>query len=327
MGKIIINHGTFKLGEHELQRGTLNVGRGADNDIQIDDPSVSTHHAKIVTLFETTFIEDLKSTNGTLVNGKPIQKHTLRSSDIISVGKHQILYHATVQHDADEKEERTMILNTETNVVTAATSNNTSNNNTRRAHRNNTTASPPPPRPAVGVKTARKSKDNTAAIKPAPKKKTPPLTPEIELAAYRQAQQIPVNPNNPLKRPTKSYRTTTPATAKLAPQRNKTSAASSATAPLKKYRREEALQAIRHSTQNPGHNSAQNPDKIQAQLHARQLWNNREKSAPLSKEAILKQIIYKDNEFSTGLLNSSWVRLVAGIIFAVLILALLLAYR
>ena len=43
------------------------------------------------------FIEDLHSTNGTLVNGSKIQKHTLRNGDQISVGKHVLLFATDVE--------------------------------------------------------------------------------------------------------------------------------------------------------------------------------------------------------------------------------------
>ena len=92
MNKIIINRGSFKLDEVDFQQGTLTIGRAADNHVNLDDNAVSSHHAKIVTVFKTSYIEDLESTNGTLVNGKNIQKHTLHSGDVIAVGNHQLLF-------------------------------------------------------------------------------------------------------------------------------------------------------------------------------------------------------------------------------------------
>ncbi|WP_455203809.1 FHA domain-containing protein [Kaarinaea lacus] len=99
MNKIIVNRGTFKLNEVEFQQGTLTIGRAADNTITLDDNAVSGHHVKIITLFNTSYIEDLDSTNGTLVNGHKVTKRTLHSGDIISVGNHQLLY----QSDASAK--------------------------------------------------------------------------------------------------------------------------------------------------------------------------------------------------------------------------------
>jgi pSer/pThr/pTyr-binding forkhead associated (FHA) protein len=75
-----------------FEQGTTTIGRANNNTISLDDTAVSSHHAKIVTLFHTSYIEDLDSTNGTLVNGKPVHKHTLHSGDVIAVGNHQLLF-------------------------------------------------------------------------------------------------------------------------------------------------------------------------------------------------------------------------------------------
>lgn len=109
MNKIIVNKGSFKLDEIELHHGTITIGRAADNDIRLDDSAVSSHHAKVVTLFDVSFIQDTESTNGTLVNGKTVKKHTLHPGDIISLGKHQLLFQGESKSDADSNE--TLIIN------------------------------------------------------------------------------------------------------------------------------------------------------------------------------------------------------------------------
>lgn len=105
MNKIIVNRGTFKLNEVEFQQGTLTIGRAADNTITLDDNAVSGHHVKIITLFNTSYIEDLDSTNGTLVNGHKVTKRTLHSGDIISLGNHQLLYQSDVSANAKKASE------------------------------------------------------------------------------------------------------------------------------------------------------------------------------------------------------------------------------
>jgi pSer/pThr/pTyr-binding forkhead associated (FHA) protein len=70
-----------------LQAGAISIGRATDNDLQIPDQTVSAHHARIFTYLEASYIEDLGSTNGTFLNGKRIQKHTLHPGDTIKIGR------------------------------------------------------------------------------------------------------------------------------------------------------------------------------------------------------------------------------------------------
>lgn len=110
MNKITINRGSFKLGEVVIEQGTSTVGRATDNSIVLDDAAVSSHHAKIVTIFHTSYIEDLDSTNGTMINGKPVQKRTLHSGDVISLGNHQLLFQSDkIEQDTSEISETILL--------------------------------------------------------------------------------------------------------------------------------------------------------------------------------------------------------------------------
>ena len=87
----------IRVFENEVPKKTVNlkdsavsIGRAADNDIHIKDSTVSSQHAKIVTYYDASYVEDLGSTNGTFVNGKRIQKHILNPDDVISVGTHTL---------------------------------------------------------------------------------------------------------------------------------------------------------------------------------------------------------------------------------------------
>ena len=73
-----------------LQEGAISIGRAGDNDLHIADKTVSSYHARIFTYLEASYIEDLDSTNGTYLNGKRVQKHTLHAGDIVKVGKHKL---------------------------------------------------------------------------------------------------------------------------------------------------------------------------------------------------------------------------------------------
>jgi pSer/pThr/pTyr-binding forkhead associated (FHA) protein len=75
-----------------LDRDRITIGRRPDNDVHLPYPAVSADHAAVITVREDSFLEDLQSTNGTLVNGKRITKHFLRDHDLIDVGRVQLVY-------------------------------------------------------------------------------------------------------------------------------------------------------------------------------------------------------------------------------------------
>lgn len=77
-----------------LRRERVTIGRRADNDVCLPNLAVSGEHAVVVTILTDSFLEDLGSTNGTLVNGKPVAKYLLRDGDQIDIGRHKLLYFA-----------------------------------------------------------------------------------------------------------------------------------------------------------------------------------------------------------------------------------------
>src|SRR6266436_3624861 len=75
-----------------LARERVTIGRRADNEICLPNLAVSGEHAAVVTILADSFLEDLGSTNGTLVNGQSIAKHFLRDGDQIDIGRHILVY-------------------------------------------------------------------------------------------------------------------------------------------------------------------------------------------------------------------------------------------
>jgi hypothetical protein len=80
--------GRFAGQEYQLLRPKLIVGRGSDCDLVFDDPKISRHHARLSWQAEHWFVEDLGSTNGTLVNGIPVagQGYLLNPGGLLSLG-------------------------------------------------------------------------------------------------------------------------------------------------------------------------------------------------------------------------------------------------
>ena len=80
------------LAKYELKKGVaLTIGRRENNDIVIDDPAVSGHHAKIDFLGERLILTDLKSKNGSFVNEQLVHSHWLKDADVITIGEHSLL--------------------------------------------------------------------------------------------------------------------------------------------------------------------------------------------------------------------------------------------
>jgi len=95
-----------------LTKETTTIGRKSDNDIHLDNLAVSGHHAKILTILNDSFIEDMGSTNGTYVNGTLIKKQALKNSDVVKVGKHELKYINETASETDGDDfEKTMIIN------------------------------------------------------------------------------------------------------------------------------------------------------------------------------------------------------------------------
>jgi predicted component of type VI protein secretion system len=77
---------------HELVDETITIGRGPDNTIVVNDPSISTHHAQLLVEGVTYRLKDLDSTNGTHVNGRPVTEMVLQFDDRIRLGAAEARY-------------------------------------------------------------------------------------------------------------------------------------------------------------------------------------------------------------------------------------------
>lgn len=80
------NNADLKIAEFSH---TAKVGRRGTNDIMISDNAVSGEHCEFVYEDGIVYIQDLNSTNGTLLNGEVIEKEEVKTGDLIIVGKHQ----------------------------------------------------------------------------------------------------------------------------------------------------------------------------------------------------------------------------------------------
>jgi pSer/pThr/pTyr-binding forkhead associated (FHA) protein len=76
-----------------LEGDRISIGKSGEADLIISDPAVSRLHAAVERLGAAWCIRDLGSTNGTLVNGKPLSgERVLRDGDEVVVGKTRLIY-------------------------------------------------------------------------------------------------------------------------------------------------------------------------------------------------------------------------------------------
>jgi hypothetical protein len=76
-----------------LQKDRTTLGRAPDNDIVFDNMVVSGHHCVFdLKGLADVYIEDLRSTNGTYINGKMVKRQRLHDGDIIAIGNFRIQY-------------------------------------------------------------------------------------------------------------------------------------------------------------------------------------------------------------------------------------------
>jgi len=179
MAKLILSVDGQVLKEFNLSKERTLIGRKAHNDIQIDNLAVSGEHAAIITILNDSFIEDLGSTNGTMVNGKPIKKHFLQNNDVVEIGKHKLKYFNDAPAQASAADfEKTMII------------------------RNPAKAAPPPPKPAADAglaETVTNLKPGSDATRPVPPAEAtaPPKPAPAPAAAAAAETTAPPRPAAP----------------------------------------------------------------------------------------------------------------------------------
>ena len=107
LSKLVLSNEGKVIAELHLVPGRKVIGRTPDNDLQIDSKFISRHHCQFVTGSDgVTILEDLNSTNGLVIRGKRVRRHTMRDGDVIAMGQHELLYvddhtaeHLAATHD------------------------------------------------------------------------------------------------------------------------------------------------------------------------------------------------------------------------------------
>jgi adenylate cyclase len=95
MARFLITDPSSQTQVFEISGSTVNIGRAEANDLVLNHPSVSRHHARLTVLpGDTTLINDLGSLNGVYVNGQLIREHRLSDQDRLMIGMFELRYEA-----------------------------------------------------------------------------------------------------------------------------------------------------------------------------------------------------------------------------------------
>src|SRR5512141_1333674 len=110
MARLVLSLDSQVMAEYNMNKERYTIGRLPDNDIRIDNPAVSGHHALVINILNDSFLEDLNSTNGTYVNGKIVKKHALQDDDVITVGHHTLRFVDGEGDEPADEFEKTMVI-------------------------------------------------------------------------------------------------------------------------------------------------------------------------------------------------------------------------
>ena len=86
MARLLLMRKNSAAKQVELSGDRTLIGRSASNDIQIDHPKVSRHHAELRVEDDAIWLIDLASSNGTRVNDQFVKHKALKHGDVIRIG-------------------------------------------------------------------------------------------------------------------------------------------------------------------------------------------------------------------------------------------------
>ena len=109
MARLIIKLPDQEPQPHLVGKRSVLIGRSVDTEVYIDDPSVSACHAQLVYCAGVYTLTDLKSTNGTKVNGQYIKTHLLHDADRIRFGQVTCIFEGPADCSLPKKQTRRLL--------------------------------------------------------------------------------------------------------------------------------------------------------------------------------------------------------------------------
>ena len=85
LASLVLVQGGQPIRTWPLATSEISIGRAEQSDVPLADPGVSRNHARVVREGDDFIVEDLRSTNGTEVNGQPIRRRRLANGDMLKL--------------------------------------------------------------------------------------------------------------------------------------------------------------------------------------------------------------------------------------------------
>lgn len=108
MYKLVVVHKGRIQKNIPLRHSHMIIGRKSESDIQLEEKLVSGKHAEISIKNQHVYLKDLGSTNGTSVNGNPVEEIELQTGDQISIGNYKLIF--VTEHGDNDDPDATVIV-------------------------------------------------------------------------------------------------------------------------------------------------------------------------------------------------------------------------
>ncbi|MCE9614446.1 MAG: Flp pilus assembly complex ATPase component TadA [Lentisphaerae bacterium] len=104
MAVLVVDGGEYQGTQVDMGGERLLIGRSIECDVILHDREVSSKHAQMVRRDKACWLQDLGSTNGTLVNGRKIVQQRLASGDEFQIGRYRLTFSETAEALAGQRE-------------------------------------------------------------------------------------------------------------------------------------------------------------------------------------------------------------------------------
>ena len=106
MAQLIVKFKDREKHRHDILSADTRIGRDETNDVVIDNPGISRHHATVRWDGKQWLVTDEGSQNGLFINGQKSARWTLRDGDAIQVGKFEVVFSIRGGRATSELEDR-----------------------------------------------------------------------------------------------------------------------------------------------------------------------------------------------------------------------------